>query len=96
MFVNIVQFPAVASGKDGEFREWFAWSTGEFRKHKGFIARRLLKPRDGGNYVAIVEHESFETFRAMHESATQAEARQRVDQLLDGSPIPQFYEVVVD
>ncbi len=95
MFVNIVQFPPIAAGKDAEFREWFAWSNAEFAKHRGFISRRLLKPRGGGNYAAVVEHESYETFMAMHNSPEQAKAAERVNLLLDGSPSPMFYEVVV-
>lgn len=96
MFINIVQFPPIRSGKDAEFQEWFTWSNAEYAKHKGFIRRRLLKPREGGAYAAIVEHESYETFMAMHTSSTQAEARRRVDPCFDGNPKPSFYEVVVE
>lgn len=95
MFVNIVQFPPIKEGKDKEFREWFGWSNQEFAKHKGFIRRRLLRPREGGNYTAIVEHESYETFMAMHSSPTQAEAGKRVRPLMDGGPTPTFYEEVM-
>ncbi len=95
MFVNIVHFPPIKPGKDAEFQEWFAWSNAQFAKHQGFISRRLLKPRKGGNYAAIVEHESYETFWAMHTSPDQAKAAERVKLLLDGSPSPQFYDVVV-
>lgn len=94
MFVNIIHFPPVKVGKDAAFREWFAWSNEQYARHEGFISRRLLKPREGGNYVAIVEHQSHETFMAMHTSSTQAEARVRVTPLLDGNPTPHFYEVV--
>jgi antibiotic biosynthesis monooxygenase (ABM) superfamily enzyme len=95
MIVNIVHFPPIKAGKDAEFREWFAWSNEEYAKHKGFIRRRLLKPRQGGNYAAIVEHESYETFMAMHTSPTRAEAYKRVEPLFDGGPTPHFYEVVM-
>ncbi len=61
MFVNIVKFPPIRTGKDTQFREWFAWSNKEFSKHKGFIRRRLLKPLKGRNYAAIVGHESYDT-----------------------------------
>jgi len=96
MFVNIVKFPPIKEGKDREFREWFNWSTGKFARHEGFVSRRLFTPREGGNYVAIVEHESFETFMAMHTSDDQAEARKRVVSLLSGDPEPHFYETVLD
>ncbi|NOH04561.1 MAG: antibiotic biosynthesis monooxygenase [Chloroflexi bacterium] len=96
MFINIINFPPIKEGKDAEFREWFEWSNQEYAKHKGFIGRRLLKPREGGNYVGLVEHESYETFMAMHTSPTQAEAGKRVMPLLDGSPTPAFLEVVIE
>ncbi len=95
MFVNFIHFPPVKVGKDAEFREWFAWSNEQYARHEGFIRRRLLKPRKDDNYVAIVEHESYETFMAMHTSPTQAEARRRVEPLMDGNPTPHFYEVIL-
>jgi len=95
VFVNIIQFPTVRPGKDAEFRQWFVWSNAEYAKHKGFISRKLLASRGGGLYSAVVEHESYETFMAMHTSPTQAEARKRVAPLLDGDPSPRFYEVAV-
>lgn len=94
MFIVIINFPPIKSGKDEEFREWFAWSSKEFASHKGFIRRRLLRPLQDGNYAAIVEHESHETFMAMHNSPEHAEAGARVAPLFDGSPVPQFYEVI--
>ena len=96
MFVNIIHFPPVKAGQDAAFQEWFAWSNRAYATHPGFISRRLLKLREGGNYAAIVEHESYATFMAMHTSPTQAEASERVKPLLDGSPTPEFYEVVVE
>ena len=95
MFVNIIHFPPIKPGKDAEFREWFAWSNKEYAKHKGFISRKLLKLREGGNYAAIVEHESYETFWAMHTSPTQVEAGKRVLPLLEGEPSAAVYEAVV-
>ncbi len=95
MFVVIINFPPVKEGKDAEFREWFTWTNKEFGKYKGFIARRLLKPVKGGNYAAVVEHESQETFMAMHNSPAHAEARKRVLPLFDGSPTPSFYELLI-
>jgi len=95
MFVNIIHFPPLKAGKEAEFREWFAWSNEEYAKHQGFIRRRLLQPRQGGSYAAIVEHESYETFMAMHTSPSQARASERVKPLLDSGPTPEFYEVVI-
>ncbi len=97
MFVAIVQYPAIKQGKDEEFREWFSRSNGVFGKFDGFISRRLLKPKKGsGNYVGLVEHESEETFMAMHSSEEHKKAGERVILLFDGKPSPSFYEVVID
>jgi heme-degrading monooxygenase HmoA len=96
MFVNIVQFPKIKEGKDREFRQWFEDSNRAYSQHPGFIRRILLQPREGGNYMAIVEHESHDTFMAMHTSSTQADLRQRVDPLFEGNPRPTFYDVVID
>ncbi|MGD0752591.1 MAG: antibiotic biosynthesis monooxygenase [Anaerolineales bacterium] len=96
MFVNIVHFPSIKAGKDAEFQAWFAWSNEQYARHKGFISRKLLKPREAGNYVGVVEHESYETFMAMHTSPTRAEAHKRVEPLFDGNPTPEFYEVILE
>ena len=93
-FLAIIRFPLIKPGKDAEFREWFAWSNKEYAKHTGFISRKLLKSREGGNYAAVVEHESYETFWAMHTSLTQAEAGKRIKSLLVGKPTPQFYDAI--
>ncbi len=95
MFVNIVQFPPIKASKDSEFQEWFTWSNKELSKQQGFICRRLLKPRSGGNYAAIVEHESYETFIAMHNSPIHNEAYEKVAPLFAGNPVPSFYDVVI-
>ncbi len=96
MFISIVNFPPVKEGQDGQFREWFTWSNEEFAKHKGFIRRRLLRPVKDGAYMAIVEFESHEVFKAIQGSPVHDEAGKRVMPLLDGFPTPEFYEVVID
>ncbi len=96
MFVNIVQFPPIRKGKDEDFKKWFAWSNKVYEKFDGFISRRLLKPTKGKkNYAAIVEHESEETFMAMHLSDERQTAWEKVEPLLDGSPTPGFYDVII-
>ncbi len=96
MFVNLVNFPPVKPGKDAEFLEWFRWSNEVYAKHKGFTSRTLLRSTvRRPSYAAIVEHESPETFMAMHHSRDREEAFKRVGPLLDGRPTPHFYEVVV-
>ncbi len=95
MFVAIISFPPIRAGKDAEFLEWFAWTNREFSTQKGFIRRRFLKPLQGGDYAAVVEHESPETFMAMHSSPMHGEAEKRLRAVLDGHPTPRFYEAVV-
>lgn len=96
MFVNVVEFPPVAEGRDAEFRAWFDWSNGVYAGFEGFVSRRLLEDTKApGRYAAIVEHESEATFMAMHLSDARQEAWQRVEPLLTGSPAPHFYTVVL-
>lgn len=96
IFVNLVNFPPIKQGKEVEFLEWFRWSNELYVKHKGFISRTLQKPTEGNpNYAAIVEHDSRETFMAMHLSKDREEAFKRVEPLFGGRPTPHFYEVVI-
>jgi|GEM_PF-2713466 len=86
MLVNIVHFPKIKDGKDKDFLQWFADSNRAYADHPGFIRRILLRPREDGNYVAIVEHESHETFMVMHTSSTQAALRKEVQPLFVMAP----------
>jgi heme-degrading monooxygenase HmoA len=94
MIINVIQFPPVSQGKDAEFREWFAWSNAEMKKHGGFTRRRLLEPRQGGTYVVILEYESDEFLRALQASPINEEAGRRVKPLLEGDPVVTSYRVV--
>lgn len=95
MFVNIVQFPPIKRGKDDAFRDWFRESNAVYQAFRGFISRRLLERTDAaGGYAAIVEHESKETFMAMHTSPERQAMWAKVEPLLDGRPSPSFYEVI--
>lgn len=95
MFVNIVEFPPVAEGHDEDFVAWFAASNQAFARFPGFISRQLLRPQDGqGGYVAIVVHESAETFGRMQRSTERDQAWEQVSHLLTGTPTPRFFEVV--
>ncbi len=96
MFVNIIQFPSIKKGKDKEFREWFDRSNRVYARFDGFISRRLLEPTEEGKYVGLVEHESEETFMEMHLSPERKKAWDEVRPLLDGSPAPAFYEVIME
>ena len=86
MFVVIINFPPIKAGKDADFLEWFAWTNKKFANYEGFIGRRLLKPLKDGNYAAIVEHESQETFMAMHNSPAHDEASKPLGPLLRRQP----------
>lgn len=95
MFVNVVEFPRVAEGRDAEFRAWFEWSNGIYAGFDGFRSRRLLEDvHVRGRYAAVVEHESEATFMTMHLSDARQEVWERVEPLLTGSPAPHFYDVV--
>ncbi len=94
-FVNLINFPAMKPGKDAEFSEWFRHSSELFAKHQGFISRTLLKSTEGTErYAAVVEHESKETFMAMHLSDERQMLFKKVETLIDGTPEPHFYKVV--
>ena len=96
MFINLIQFPAIKTGKEAEFKDWFAWSNTIYAKFEGFISRRLLKSsQENGGYAAIVEHESYATFMAMHTSVERQQVWAKVELLIEGTPTPQFYEVVI-
>jgi hypothetical protein len=58
MSIVITSFPLIKPDKDEGFRKWFAWPSKEFANHNDLIRRRLLRTLNGGNYAAIVEHES--------------------------------------
>ena len=92
MFVNLIQFPPIREGKEEAFLDWFSWSNKIYEPWKGFISRTLLSPtKADGHYAAIVEHESEETFMAMHLSEDRQRAWEGVEELFDGSPQPSFY-----
>ena len=94
MFMAIISFPPIKDGKDAEFQQWFVSSNQAFSGFEGFVSRKLLKPREGGNYAAVVELESQAAFRAMHSSAIHDKAGQEVKPLFAGKPTPVFYEVI--
>lgn len=91
MYVAIAQFPQIKDGREGEFLEWFNWSNQEFAKFKGFIRRRLLTPSSGGNFVALIEFETFEDFKMVGDSDFHAISAKRVSELLEGNPVPASY-----
>jgi quercetin dioxygenase-like cupin family protein/heme-degrading monooxygenase HmoA len=96
-FVNLTNFPALKPGRDGEFVDWFRHSSEILSKHQGFISRTLLKSTGEigrGRYATMVEHESKETFMAMHLSDDSQVLFREMETLIDGMSEPHFYEVV--
>lgn len=93
MFVNLIRFPAVRSGREDEFLAWFERSSKVYREFPGFVSRRLLRSADG-RYAAVVEHDSEATFMAMHTSPERAALWAEVEPLLEGNPEPSFFQVV--
>lgn len=94
MFIVIVHYPALKEGQEGNFREWFRWSSTLLGKHKGFVSRRLLQQIEGGGLAAIIEYESREAFAAMGKSPEHDEAASRMVSLFEGHPRIASYEVV--
>jgi len=95
MFVAIVRFPEVPTEREGDLRMWFAWSNGLLSGTDGLRGRRLLRAADGG-YTAIIEHDSAETFAAMHTTDEAARVHAHLHEVLGAEPAATTYEVVVD
>jgi heme-degrading monooxygenase HmoA len=93
MFVAIVRFPAINPERDADFREWFRWSNQVLKESPGFISRKLIKGRDD-SYVAIVEHSGYDTFTAMHSSNEHKLVHEKALSLFNGTPKPEFFDVV--
>ena len=95
MFVVIAQFPEVPAAREDELQAWFAWSNDQLREIDGLQGRRLLRAGDG-TYTALVEHQSAETFAAMHLTEVASLVNARLGQVLHGEPVATKYEVVAD
>jgi len=95
MHIAIARFPTVPADRDKDFRDWFAWSNDQLRETEGLKARRLLRAPDG-SYTALVEHESADTFAAMHTAEAVSKIQERLGQILSDGPQATKYDVVVD
>jgi|SRR5450759_274139 heme-degrading monooxygenase HmoA len=95
MFVAIARFPEVPTEREAEFRAWFAWSNDLLRDIDGLQGRRLLCASDG-SYTALVEHNSAETFAAMHATEVATQVHALLAELLLDEPAATMYEVVAD
>ena len=95
MFVAIARFPEVPTEREAEFEAWFAWSNGQLGEIDGLQGRRLLRATDG-TYTALVEHQSAETFAAMHTTEVASLVHARLGEVLHGEPLATKYQVVTD
>ena len=95
MFIAIAHFPEIPTEREVQFEAWFAWSNDLLRAIDGLQGRRLLRAADG-TYTALVEHQSAETFAAMHLTEVASLVHARLGQVLHGEPVATKYEVVAD
>ena len=93
MFVAIVDI-RVKPGQEGEFERSFSDANAELSACSGFVARRLLRSADGSSLRIIVEHDSRETFEAMHRSDVHAKWHARMTSHMEQAPVPRFFKVV--
>lgn len=95
MFVAIARFPDVPAEREEAFQAWFAWSNEQLREIHGLQGRRLLRATDG-TYTALVEHQSAETFAAMHTTQVASQVHARLGDIVNDDPRAATFEVMVD
>lgn len=93
MIMVIAKFPKIYHGREEEFRKWFEWSNNLLRETPGLISRKLAKDRNE-NYIAIVEFDSFDSFKTMHSSNKHKIIHERTSSLFSGIPKPEFFEII--
>lgn len=95
MFVAIARLPEIPLELEAEFRAWFAWSNGQHRGIEVLQGRRLLSAEDG-TCTALVEHDTAETFAAMHSTEVATGVYARLGEVFNAGPAITMYEVVLD
>jgi len=95
MHIAIARFPAVPAGRDKDFRDWFASSNDQLRETAGLKGRRLLRAADG-SYIALMEHESANSFAAMRTATAVSMIHSGLGRMLNDRQQAMGYEVVVD
>jgi heme-degrading monooxygenase HmoA len=93
MIIVLAKIPTINQGQDEEFRKWFDWSNQLLKQTPGLVSRRLAKDRNG-NYIAIVEFDSLDTFKELHSSNEHKLIHEKTSLLFSGMPQPEFFEVV--
>ncbi|RNJ76285.1 MAG: antibiotic biosynthesis monooxygenase [Nitrosopumilus sp. H8] len=92
MFVMIADITLKEGAEDG-FKAWLSESNKALSKFPGFVSRRFLKSPDGGCKI-IVEHQSKETFAAMHQSPEHAKLHPTGRSFMSSDPSRQTFTVV--
>ena len=93
MIIIIGKFPTVYQGQEEEFRKWFDWSNQLLKEIPGLNSRKLAKDKNG-NYIAKVEFDSVESFKAMHTSNIHKLIHEKTSTLFSGMPKPELFEVI--
>ena len=93
MFIALVRFPDIPTDRDTEFQNWFAWSNEQLTGAAGLRSRRLLHATDGG-YCALVQHDTRESFAAMHAVPAVAQIQAGLREIVPEPPQATQFDVV--
>ena len=94
MFVAIVDV-SLKEDKIPSFKNWITESNKTLSKFDGFISRRLLENESGSKKI-MVEFETIELFRKMHESPEHNKFHNQLGDFMEEPPKRQFYRVVAE
>ena len=94
MFVAIVEIVLKDEKKD-DFKTWITDSNITLSKFDGFVSRRLLESRDGGNRI-MVEFKDMESFQKMHSIPEHSKFASELGQFMAQPPQRNFFQVVAE
>jgi len=94
MFVAIVEIVLKDEKKD-DFKTWITESNKTLSKFDGFVSRRLLESRDGGNRI-MVEFQDMASFQKMHSSPEHSQFANQLSEFMAQSPQRNFFQVVAE
>ena len=92
MFVAMIDV-TLKQGQEDEITRYIKETNETLSKIDGFISRRLLRSHDG-SYRILVEHESQETFQAMHKNPEHDKVRAKLFEFIDPEIKKSLYTVV--
>ena len=92
MFVAMIDV-TLKQGQEDELARYIKETNAILSKIDGFISRRLLRSHDG-SYRILVEHESQETFQAMHKNPEHDKVRAKLFEFIDPEIKKSLYTVV--